>query len=110
MVTLYATKLKAFLSALRIFLGFFLTGLVIMLVSLVFYHLTYTRTFTTAEVVNPNDPSWWITDFFRITWYLGFIVWACYPVYLVIMVLGKKEIGFRHLTTNKELKNQIWIY
>jgi len=73
----------------RIFLGFFLTGLVIILVSWGLYHFFAGIRVTTEEMLNPKAPIWVLSGFFRLTWYLGFIVWACYPIGLVYRLIKR---------------------
>ncbi len=74
---------------LHIFFGFFLTGLVIILVSWGLFHLTSGIRVTREEMLNPKAPIWALSNFFRLTWYLGFIVWGCYPISLVYRLIRR---------------------
>jgi hypothetical protein len=71
----------------RIFLAFFLTGLVIILVSFALFHLTYPKTVTSEELVNKWAWCWFLPTMSQVTWYFGFAVWLFYPVFFVIRII-----------------------
>jgi len=74
---------------LRILLGFFLTGLVVILVSWGLYHLTCPNNITTEEMLNKWAWCWFLPMMFRLTWYLGFIVWGCYLIGLMYRLIKR---------------------
>jgi len=78
-------KIKKELQILSIF---FITGLAIILTSFVLYHVTSGIKVTTEEMLNSKAPIWALPNFFRIIWYMGFIIWLSYPVYLIIRAVG----------------------
>ncbi len=74
---------------LRIFLGFFLTGLVLIAGSFAFYHISHLGALTTEEVLNPKSFYHVSSSVLHFTFYLGFGVWGMYPVYLIVKMLKK---------------------
>lgn len=74
---------------LRIFLGFFLVGLVLIVGSFAFYHFVQSAVLTIEQALNPKSAYHIVSSLFKCLFFAGFGVWLLYPVYLVIKLIKK---------------------